>query len=1010
MSIHYNAFISYRHHPQDIQVADQIHKKLEHYKLPRDLKKSTGGITRLFRDQEELPITSNLTEDINQALRNSDFLIVICSTHTKESTWVQREIDLFLTTHDRSHILTVLVDGEPYEVIPRSLLCETQVDPATGLSIEVPIEPLSCDWRNPSRKIRNRELDRLAAPLLGCSFDDLRQRQRRYKRQRQQRITAAAACTLLCFAGLWIYFRKELSEANIQVSANHSQALLNRSAQLAAQSLSLNASGDRLTAIALALEAMPGEDGPYLGEAEYALTSALGVYRTDMSPTSAASLDLGAGVKNMALTKDGSILYTVNENNVLSAWNTEDYQLLGEIVLKSNDKPSCALEVTPKNHILAESGLGMVCCDAQGAVLWEKGFTSFALLGKDTLLTGSFVPGTGYCLSFLDPDTGEALKEPLTVRNPSESFVYGFQQSHFEDENELLLLGNLIEGDLEEDLSCCHILNFSTGQAYLLPISKLQYYASCGGPKGSVLILAGSPEDDSHNALYCIEKESQQILWSCPFDGRVHSQNASVTYLSSSDSVFCQAGSTLAVLKSSDGSLLSSASLPAPAAAVKLREGSADAVLEDGRLCSFDFTSGNCRFSKLGDFQISNARIGDKIYAVSGTHANIYSTISDSNAAAFPLQLSDPVLRTQCTGNTMAIQTDHQVHVLDTDSLSLRWTADLREMDYKLLGFSADGSKLWLGRATDSQEFLVCDSITGEQLHLQFSMERNGDRMELSDDFISSPGHIATLTHVAGKNKLYAADVDTETRNMRFVPLPEEASGYWMLKAADRHRALIFDKNSGQILAADFETEACTQVLSAESEKNSCFLFAGEDLPYIGAVSTASGLHLLGENCLPKQTIETGPAAVISACLDGKGITTLQENGKICRYSLDGKLLSSAEIRLDADFSKSLWQIMGVPPQIKWYSSEDGCLILKAGFSGCILSGQDGHVTAVIPGILEYSGASDSLFTLGSPESGGTVYRIPRYSLEDLISMGTQTLNGFTLTEQQKNLYGLTEK
>ena len=76
MDIHFNAFISYRHHPEDIKVAEQIHKGLERYKIPRAIKKRAGGKMRLFRDKEELPISSNLTDDITRALHNSDFLII----------------------------------------------------------------------------------------------------------------------------------------------------------------------------------------------------------------------------------------------------------------------------------------------------------------------------------------------------------------------------------------------------------------------------------------------------------------------------------------------------------------------------------------------------------------------------------------------------------------------------------------------------------------------------------------------------------------------------------------------------------------------------------------------------------------------------------------------------------------------------------------------------------------------------------------------------------------------
>ena len=96
MNIHYHAFISYRHHPDDIRVAAQIHRGLERFQIPRAIKKRSNGPMRLFRDKEELPITSHLTEDITRALENSGFLIVIGSTHTRESVWVHREIETFL--------------------------------------------------------------------------------------------------------------------------------------------------------------------------------------------------------------------------------------------------------------------------------------------------------------------------------------------------------------------------------------------------------------------------------------------------------------------------------------------------------------------------------------------------------------------------------------------------------------------------------------------------------------------------------------------------------------------------------------------------------------------------------------------------------------------------------------------------------------------------------------------------------------------------------------------------
>ena len=77
----YDAFISYRHTPLDMEIAKKLHKGLETFRIPLPVQKKTGKkkISRVFRDQEELPIGADLTEKISSAIRESEYLIVICS-------------------------------------------------------------------------------------------------------------------------------------------------------------------------------------------------------------------------------------------------------------------------------------------------------------------------------------------------------------------------------------------------------------------------------------------------------------------------------------------------------------------------------------------------------------------------------------------------------------------------------------------------------------------------------------------------------------------------------------------------------------------------------------------------------------------------------------------------------------------------------------------------------------------------------------------------------------------
>ncbi len=121
--IFYDAFISYRHTEVDAAIAHELHGKLEHFHIPKKIQQSFGKkrINRIFRDKEELPLSSDLSDSILTALDHSEFLIVICSKAACESKWVLREIEYFIKVHDREHVLALLVDDEPEEAFPKPL-------------------------------------------------------------------------------------------------------------------------------------------------------------------------------------------------------------------------------------------------------------------------------------------------------------------------------------------------------------------------------------------------------------------------------------------------------------------------------------------------------------------------------------------------------------------------------------------------------------------------------------------------------------------------------------------------------------------------------------------------------------------------------------------------------------------------------------------------------------------------------------------------------------------------
>src|SRR5438270_9508914 len=148
---HYAAFISYRHADMDRRWAKWLHRALETYRVPRRLAAERGlprRIGRCFRDEEELPASSNLSREIDAALERSRFLIVICSPRTPASEWVNREVERFREMGRGDRILALLTEGEPGESFPRALrqIRRAAVESETATPIEE-IEPLAADAR-----------------------------------------------------------------------------------------------------------------------------------------------------------------------------------------------------------------------------------------------------------------------------------------------------------------------------------------------------------------------------------------------------------------------------------------------------------------------------------------------------------------------------------------------------------------------------------------------------------------------------------------------------------------------------------------------------------------------------------------------------------------------------------------------------------------------------------------------------------------------------------------------
>lgn len=354
----YDAFISYRHTDLDKFVAENLHKQMEAFRLPRHAAAKHSGkdrLRRVFRDKDELPLTNNLEDPIIKALHNSEYLIVICSPRLKESLWCKKEIDTFINVHGREKVFAVLIEGEPEESFPDALLYveETVENPdGTVETVKKSMEPLAADVRGKNKrdmlKAMRTEILRLLAPMFSVSFDDLRQR---HRERRMKRILAATALgALVCFLfgtvstamALRIQMQKEqlrAQSAEIQVQSAEIQLQNNRlleyqALNLAEESARRLAEGDRIGALETAYQALTEYEGipmPYTAEAQLALTESLYVYDSGKNVKAMYQMETAGVINYMLCSPDGKTMITYDDSGCITIWDIGTGNIIDKI-------------------------------------------------------------------------------------------------------------------------------------------------------------------------------------------------------------------------------------------------------------------------------------------------------------------------------------------------------------------------------------------------------------------------------------------------------------------------------------------------------------------------------------------------------------------------------------------------------------------------------------------------------------------------------------------------------
>jgi len=206
----YRAFISHSH--SDAKFAAWLQRAIESWRVPSRLRDELGfsRIRPVFRDRTDLRAASSLGESLEEALKSSSALIIVCSNDAADSEWVGKEIERYRHFNPDAPILPIIANGEPPHCFPEQLLTDSDGNA---------LEPLAADAREGFDGKRDALLKTIAG-IIDVDFDALKQRE---FRRRQQRLGAVAAIAT-SIAAITLYLALVAMDARDDANRRREQA------------------------------------------------------------------------------------------------------------------------------------------------------------------------------------------------------------------------------------------------------------------------------------------------------------------------------------------------------------------------------------------------------------------------------------------------------------------------------------------------------------------------------------------------------------------------------------------------------------------------------------------------------------------------------------------------------------------------------------------------------------------------------------------------------------------
>ena len=336
----YRAFISFSHE-SDEKLAVALQSSLSRFAKPWYRTRSM----RVFQDAASLSANPGLWDSIQQALAQSEFLLLLASPASAHSRWVLQETEWWVKNRSVEKLVICLTDGA---ILWDDSAARFDWDKTTAIPESLrqafAAEPLYADFRAAKAAGTLRDSDasfrsallNVAAPLMGRPKDELDSEDIRL--HRKARRTAAAAVGFIVMLGVL---------AGVASNTAHQRQKIAASRALASEAASPQE--DQSLGLLLSIESRRIADTV---ESRRALLAAI-----QQLPHAEAFLwGHTEAVTRAVFSPDGKTILSAGWDNRIIEWNAASHQLLGAPIDSTKDLVGVAFNADGSRFASSASG------------------------------------------------------------------------------------------------------------------------------------------------------------------------------------------------------------------------------------------------------------------------------------------------------------------------------------------------------------------------------------------------------------------------------------------------------------------------------------------------------------------------------------------------------------------------------------------------------------------------------------------------------------------------------